>query len=200
MVIDTSEVLDFKQARIRTGFAYSKFTEPEIQEALIAAGANYDVPAPRHRTFPVSALIAAGLLDENGRTTKRVYAERGSAPEGRSVSVSKLGLLAAEELLKKDQEELAHVNAEIEKYTEQEENLRSEYNKKLGAIGMKKVEQSRRQRALHGELHRLEVHIEAIRPTALAEAAERAASLDAKAKEAKAELAALKALEKQPRN
>ncbi|MHC5795311.1 hypothetical protein ACVXZ4_04060 [Lacisediminihabitans sp. FW035] len=71
--LDTSRILTYKEAKELTKFADGKFSDPKVVERLIAAGANYEVPFPKHRTYPISSLIAAGLLTETGVSTKRGY-------------------------------------------------------------------------------------------------------------------------------
>jgi hypothetical protein len=71
--LDTAKILTYKEAKEITAFADGKFSDPKIVERLIATGADYDVSFPKHRTYPVSSLIAAGLLTETGESTKRGY-------------------------------------------------------------------------------------------------------------------------------
>jgi hypothetical protein len=87
--LNLAEVLNFKGASDLTGYQAGKFKDPEVKAALEGAGARHLDLKPSLWEIPTSALIAAGLLTEDGESTKRVYSKNadGAVKNIRSIKV-----------------------------------------------------------------------------------------------------------------
>lgn len=199
--LDTSEVLSYKQAKQLTTYADSKFSDPQIVEKLVAAGANYEVPMPKNRTYPVSSLIAAGLITEDGKSTKRGYT---SSTGGFVTSkVSRLTVAEAQRELDTLRRELSDLftslteteAAEIEA-DRQLENLRAakaDIAKKLVAL--------RKLHSVHGSrIQSLEAHIADRAERELAEKEAELKELESKAARARTELAQIRKTKSEPKS
>jgi chromosome segregation ATPase len=79
---ELDEALPFRTAIRYTGYYESKFYHPEIRALLEANGAVY-AEKPALSTFPKRALLAAGLIDDDGNSTKKARKPRESSQVNR---------------------------------------------------------------------------------------------------------------------
>lgn len=192
--LDRSEVLSYKAAKELTTYADSKFSDPRVVEKLVAAGANYDVKLPKYRTIPVSALIAAGLLTEDGKSTKRGYTATGGGYV--TAKVSRLTIAEAE----KEREQLRRELSDLTTSLTQTETAEVEADRQLANLKAakadiaKKLVALRKLRSVHeSRIQSLDAHIEQRKDAELAETEAKLAELERATAETKALYKRLKA-------